>query len=138
MIRSGWIVVTCALLGPPGLRAAACGAARPDAGDAVALAPGTHKVLIEKKSIRILDVSLPAGSKEQPHARVWPAILIADTPRPGAPPEVRNFQSRWQPPQLPDRDGNGGKTPVHYLEIDLKKGDCARSRTRRCRRPTAW
>jgi hypothetical protein len=119
------IVVTFALLGPPGLRAAACGAARPDARDVVAIAPGTHKVLVENETIRILDVSLAAGSKEPPHSRVWPAILIVDTPRPGAPPEVRNFQSRWQQPRLPDRDGDGGKTPVHYVEIDLKKGDCA-------------
>ena len=118
-------VATCALLGPSGLRAAGCGAAKPDARDAVAIAPDAHKVLIDNETIRILDVNLPAGSREPAHSQVWPAILIIDTPRPGAPPEVRNFESRWQQPRAVDQGGNSGKTPVHYMEIDLKKGDCA-------------
>src|ERR1700737_5295332 len=99
MIRSLRVfVATCTLLGPSGLRAAACGAAKPDTRDAVAVVPDTHKVLIDNDTIRILDVNLPAGSKEPAHSQVWPAIRIADTPRPGAPSEVRNFESRWQEP----------------------------------------
>ena len=126
MIRSLRVfVTTCTLLGPSGLRAAGCGAAKPDARDAVAIAPDTHKVLIDHDAIRILDVNLPAGSKEPAHSQVWPAIFILDTPRPGAPSEVRNFESRWQEPRALDQGCNSGKTPVHYLEIDLKKGDCA-------------
>jgi hypothetical protein len=126
MIRSlAVFVATCTLQGPAGLLAAACGAIQPDARDAVAVAPATHKVLIENDTIRILDVNLPAGSKESAHSHVWPAILLMDTPRPGAPSEVRNFESRWQEPRVPGQDGNNSKTPIHYLEIDLKKGDCA-------------
>jgi len=116
-------VAACALVAPAGLYAAGCGAAKPDALDAAAAAPDTHKVLIDNETIRILDVNLPAGTKEPAHSHVWPAILIEDTPRPGAPPEVRNFESRWQPAQARDK-GNSGKTPVHYLRIELKKGDC--------------
>ena len=44
----------CALLGPSGLGAAGCGAAKPDARDAVAIAPDAHKVLIDNETIRIL------------------------------------------------------------------------------------
>ena len=125
MIRSlRLFLVACSLLLPAGLEAAACGLARPDARDAAAVAPDTHKVLIDNDTIRILDVSLPAGSKEPAHSRAWPAILIQDTPRPGAPPQVRNFESRWQEAHAPDQVAVSGKTPVHYLEIDLKKGDC--------------
>jgi len=125
MIRSlAVFLATCALLVPSGLHAAVCGAAQPDARDAVAVAPDTHKVLIDNDTIRILDVNLPAGSKEAAHSQVWPAILIMDTPRPGAPAEVRNFESRWRQAGTLEQ-GKSGKTPVHYLEIDLKKGDCA-------------
>jgi len=126
MIRSlAVFVATCTLPGPAALRAAGCGATQADARDAAAVAPATHKVLIENDTIRILDVNLPAGSKEPAHSHVWPAILILDTPRPGAPSEVRNFESRWQEPRASDQDGKNGKSPIHYLEIDLKKGDCA-------------
>jgi hypothetical protein len=124
MIRFLRLFLACALLAPAGLHAAACGLARPDARDAVAAAPDTHKVLIDNDTIRILDVNLPAGSKEPAYSRAWPAILIQDTPRPGAPPQVRNFESRWQEAHAPDQVTASGKTPVHYLEIDLKKGDC--------------
>ena len=118
-------VAACALLAPVALHAAACVAARQDARDAVAVAPDTYKVLIDNETIRILDVNLPAGAKEPAHSQVWPALVIADTPRPGAPPEVRNFESRWQEPRALGRGGNSGKTPLHYLQIELKKGDCA-------------
>ena len=115
----------CSLLVPAVLHAAACGLARPDARDVVAVAPDTHKVLIDNDAIRILDVNLPAGTKQRAHSRSWPAILILDTPRQGAPPQVRNFESRWQEAHAPDRVTASDNTSVHYLEIDLKKGDCA-------------
>jgi hypothetical protein len=124
MFRSLRLFLAFALLAPFGLHAAACGVAKPDARDAVAVAPDTHKVLIDNDSIRILDVNLPPGSKEPAHSLVWPAILILDAPRPGAPPQVRNFESRWQEAHGRDTVTAAGKTPVHYLEIDLKKGDC--------------
>ena len=90
----------------------------------MAVAPDTHKVLIDNDSIRILDVNLPPGSKESAHSQVWPAILILDSPRPDAPPQVRNFESRWQEAHARDTVTATGKAAVHYLEIDLKKGDC--------------
>jgi len=114
----------CALIASVRLYAAGCGATKPDALDAVAVAPDTHKVLIDNETIRILDVNLPAGTKEPEHSRVWPAILIEDTPRRGAPPEVRNFESRWQGAQARDQGDHAGNSPVHYLRIELKKGDC--------------
>jgi len=87
MIRSlALLVAACVLVGPTGLRAAGCGAGQPDSRDIVAIAPHTHKVLIDNDMVRILDVNLPAGSEQPAHSQVWPAILIVDTPRPGATP----------------------------------------------------
>jgi hypothetical protein len=117
-------IAASALLASASVYAANCGAAKPDALDAAAVAPGTHKVLIDNDSIRILDVNLPAGAKEPAHSHVWPAIIVEDAPRAGAPAAVRNFKSRWEGPQKNDA-GETAKTPVHYLRIELKKGDCA-------------
>jgi len=113
------LVVPCAA------QAAQCGARKPDAQDAVAVSPQTHKVLLENDRVRVLDVNLPAGAKEPEHSHVWPALIIEDTPRAGAIPEVRDFKMRWEGPQL---RGKSGKVPVHYLRIEDKKADCEPSK----------
>ena len=79
MIRSlALLVAACVLVGPTGLRAAGCGAGQPDSRDIVAIAPHTHKVLIDNDMVRILDVNLPgriratstlAGLAGDPHRR---------------------------------------------------------------------
>jgi hypothetical protein len=120
-----FLIAACALIAPAGLYAAGCGATKPDALDAVAVAPDTYKVLLENETIRILDVNLPAGAKEPAHSHLWPALIIEDAPRPGAPAEVRNFKSRWQAAQVRDAGDHTGKGPAHSLRIELKKGDCA-------------
>ena len=89
------LVVPCAA------QTAQCGARKLDAqDDVVAVSPQTHKVLLENDRVRVLDVSLPAGAKEPEHSHVWPALIIEDTPRAGAIPEVRDFKMRWEGPQL--------------------------------------
>lgn len=108
---------------PAGLYAAACGTVVPDARDAVALAPATHKVLIDNEMIRVLDVNLPAHSKAVPMAHAWPALVIEDAARAGAPAAVRDFKSRWERAQA-IAEGNDGPAPVHHLRIEFKKADC--------------
>lgn len=119
-----FFVAACVVAAPAGLYAAGCGALKPDATDSAAVAPGTHRILIDNETIRILDVNLPAGAKEPAHSHVWPAIIVEDTPRTGERPEIRNFKSRWEPPVKMVAGGDAGKAPVHYLRIELKKGDC--------------
>jgi hypothetical protein len=112
------------MFAPASLYAAGCGAARPDARDAVALMPNFYKVIIDNETIRVIDVNLPPGAKEQVHSHAWPAIIIEDTQRPGEIPAVRNFKSRWEPATAKSKGGNPGKEPYHALRIELKKGDC--------------
>jgi len=109
---------------PALLPAAPCGTARPDARDAVALSPATHKLLLENDRVRVLDVTLPAGANESQYSHPWPALIIEDTPRPGAVPEVRNFKTTWQPAQSHATI----KSPAHYLRIEDKKADCQPSK----------
>ena len=106
------------------LPAAPCGTAKPDAHDAPALSPATHKVLLENDRVRVLDVNLPAGADESQYSHPWPAIIIEDTPRLNAPPEVRNFKATWQPAQ----SRITVKPPAHYLRIEDKKAGCPPSK----------
>ncbi len=82
------------LLVPAGAYAASCGAAKPDAKDAVAAMPDFYKTVIDNETIRVIEVTVPAGMKEKAHSHAWPAIVIEDTQRPGEIPAVRNFSSQ--------------------------------------------
>ena len=106
------------------LPAAPCGAAKPDARDALALSPATHKLLLENDRVRVIDVTLPAGANESKYSHPWPALIIEDTPRPGAAPEVRNFKTTWQPAHSPATI----TPPAHYLRIEDKQADCQPSK----------
>ncbi len=52
----------------------------PDSLDAVSAAPKNHKVLFEDERVRILDVTVEPGEKENMHAHRWPSVLIVDSP----------------------------------------------------------
>jgi hypothetical protein len=113
---------------PSAVQATSCGAAKPSAQDPVAVSPETHKVLLENGRVRVIDVSLPAGAKDPEGNYVWPGLIIEDTPRVGARPEVRNFKIRWEVAQAHAAHGGASKAPVHYLRIEDKKADCEPSK----------
>ena len=48
--------------------------------DAVRAAPRNHKVLYEDDKVRILEVTVQPGEKENTHYHQWPSILIIDSP----------------------------------------------------------
>ncbi len=52
----------------------------PDSMDAVSAAPKNHKVLYEDARVRILDVTVKPGEKENLHYHRWPSVLIIDSP----------------------------------------------------------
>ena len=43
--------------------------------DAVAAAPGNHKILLENESVRVLEVSMAPGETEPLHSHRWPSVL---------------------------------------------------------------
>ena len=43
--------------------------------DAVVAAPGNHKVLMENDSVRVLEVTVPPGTREPLHSHRWPSVL---------------------------------------------------------------
>jgi hypothetical protein len=52
----------------------------PDSMDAISAAPKNHKILYEDERVRILDVTVEPGEKENMHHHRWPSVLIIDSP----------------------------------------------------------
>jgi hypothetical protein len=52
----------------------------PDGYDAVQVAPKSHRVLFENAFVRVLEVTVPPGTKEPMHHHRWPSLfLVWDT-----------------------------------------------------------
>lgn len=52
----------------------------PDPQDAVNAAPNSHRVIYEDEKVRILDVTVAPGAKENLHRHSWPSVLVIDEP----------------------------------------------------------
>lgn len=46
--------------------------------DAVAAAPGNHRVLFENNTLRVLEVTLPDCAEEPTHHHRWPSVFVFD------------------------------------------------------------
>ena len=119
-----WLAPALLLMAPLGAYAASCGASAADAKDAVAVMPDFYKTVIDNETIRVIEVTVPAGMKEKAHSHAWPAIVIEDTQRPGEIAAIRNFKSAWEKPAKNSKAMSAGKDGYHALRIELKKGDC--------------
>ena len=109
---------------PALLSAAPCGTAKPDARDAVALSPATHKLLLENDRVCVIDVILFVGANESQYFYPWPVLIIEDILCLGVILEVRNFKITWQSAQSHVII----KSPAHYLRIEDKQADCQPSK----------
>ncbi len=86
--------------------------------DAVAAAPGNHRVLLENDKVRVLDVRVAPGEVESVHSHRWPSVLYII--------EAGDFV---------DRDGNGKvifdtrtlKTPLTYPLTMFKEPEAPHS-----------
>lgn len=50
--------------------------------DAVAAAPGSHRVLMEDDTIRVLRVEVAPGATEPVHDHRWPSVMYFEQPQP--------------------------------------------------------
>ena len=48
----------------------------PDGYDAVLAAPNSHRVLFENAFVRVLEVTVPPGTKEPMHHHRWPSLFL--------------------------------------------------------------
>ncbi len=103
--------------------------------DAVASAPQNHRVVMENDLIRVLEVTVPPGTREANHHHRWPSVLLIDS----RPPYINYdkdghaFKSviQAQPsadlplavrlaPQAEHAIENTGDKPFHAIRIEYK------------------
>jgi len=112
----------------------------PDSLDAVQASPMNHKVLCENDDIRILEVNIPAGTKEKMHDHRYSSVFIFDQPEPKGQdvsgdasnlgkvaPIDRTLQGadfpviRRQGPQGPHAFENTDTFAFHFYRVEFKK-----------------
>ena len=110
-----------ALALPLGLYAATCGQ-KPDANDAVAAAPGNHKVVLENDMVRVLEATVPLHTKELPHAHPWPSVFFEQTSGKDEPWKTVNI--RWSEGG-PSKGFDSADRDRHNLLVEVKHAGCA-------------
>lgn len=91
--------------------------------DAVAAAPGSHRVLLEDDKVRVLRVEIGPGATEPVHDHRWPSIMVFDRPQPityveyrlvdGRPVETRRIDAPALTPLQTVRGEPEGLHAVH-------------------------
>ena len=104
--------------------------------DSVVAAPENHQVIYEDDVIRVVSVSLPAGTREKPHHHRWPSVFIIDRfvrvrdydgvtgeeiPLP-LPDELDYPVTVKLPPQWMHFVENVDDKPLHATRIEFKHG----------------
>jgi hypothetical protein len=109
------------------------GWAWPPSMDAVAAAPGSHRVLFENDEVRVLEVTIPAGHREPEHTHREPSVMIVDRPA-----RIRYYrgdlllfsspaasapsgtQVSWLDPEGPHAVENIDTGPYHAFRVELR------------------
>jgi hypothetical protein len=103
--------------------------------DAVKAAPGNHKVVLENDRVRVLDVTVAPGERENLHAHCRSSVMylmqegiyrdydakgkIAEEVK-QAPPASQFPMTLWLEPQAPHAVHNLDARPTRLLRIELK------------------
>ena len=103
--------------------------------DAVAAAPGNHKVVLENDRVRVLDVTVRPGENERLHMHRMPSVLYVISER-----DIQDFDAagkllfdsrtlkepvntpyaQWMPPQPTHRVINRSKSALRLIRVELK------------------
>jgi hypothetical protein len=116
--------------------------------DAVAAAPGQHRVLFEDEHVRVLEIVLPPLAAEPVHIHALPSVIYGETGGQGGarflyttyrfedgrfvPVESQEIspsagrRAVWSPPEGPHAIANIGTVPVVFTRIEIKPEACAR------------
>ncbi len=104
--------------------------------DAVAAAPGNHRVVLENEHVRVLDVTVAPGEREPLHAHCRPSVMYVmqegiyrDYGADGrlleevkVAPSASQFPlTLWLEPQPPHAVHNLDTRPTRLLRVELKK-----------------
>lgn len=89
----------------------------PDGFDAVQAAPNSHHVLFENAFVRVLEVTVPPGTKEPMHHHRWPSIFLTwDTG--GRTAHTRYYRADGSVHDMPSKDQpvTEGRWRVRWME----------------------
>lgn len=107
--------------------------------DAVAAAPGNHKILLENDRVRVLQVEVAPGETEPIHEHRWPSVIHIQAAQPGVDVryEVRGGKlveterfdipagtpppAIWVPREQPHSVKNLGSASFRLLRVELKE-----------------
>jgi len=99
--------------------------------DATAAAPDNHKILFENDEVRVLEVTVPPGTREPLHVHRYPAVIYVDSTshliehlQDGSSHDVGVPHSggvRWLPVAQGHAMENVGTSPLHAIRVELKK-----------------
>ena len=120
---------------PPGAAATDRGDCPWTALDAVAAAPGNHRVLLENERVRVLEITVAPGEREPVHAHCLPGVsyvmyegkyrdydaqgkLLSEGKE--SPPESQFPTTSWTEPVAPHSFENLDTKPVRSLHIEFK------------------
>lgn len=90
----------------------------PQGYDAVAAAPGSHRVIFENALVRVLEVTMPSPGKTEPmHHHHWPGFFL-DWDTGGKSPHIRYHQPGDIVRDVPSSDApvHPGRWSVHWMK----------------------
>jgi len=118
-----------------------CKVIEADATDGVSVAPSSHKVLFENSDIRVLDVIVPAHTREPWHTHARPAVMYIMTvssakymtpkdpnPEPSVPTEAfKPIVAHLDHPEALHAVENVGDSIFHAIRVEFKHPRCSLS-----------
>lgn len=104
--------------------------------DAVAAAPGNHRVLLENERVRVIEITVAPGEREPVHAHCLPGVgyimyegkyrdydaqgkLVSEGKE--SPPEAQFPMTLWTEPVAPHSYENLDTKPMRSVHIELKQ-----------------
>ena len=106
----------------------------PQTMDALAAAPGSHRLVLDNDRVRVLEVVIEPGAREPEHTHRAASVMIVDEPagiryyqagtmlfesHPGPGPEP-GVRVRWMEPEGPHGVENIDQHRYHAIRIELK------------------
>jgi hypothetical protein len=108
----------------------------PEALDALAAAPGFHRLLLENDDVRVLETVIGPGERTPVHTHCWPSVLyvlsmghfvrrdgagnvLTDTRAAGGYPDPGS--AAWSEAMPPHTFENVGDTEVRVVNVELKR-----------------
>jgi hypothetical protein len=118
---------------------ALCKTIEADATDGVLVAPSSHKVLFEDADIRVLDVTVPAHTREPWHTHARPAVMYIMTtssakymtpqdpnPQPSVPSaHFKPFVAHLDHAEALHAVENVGESTFHAIRVEFKHPGCS-------------